>query len=150
MTEDEQAAIRGLREAVDGLASMVGGLTERVTTTEEMQRTLSDQQDVQQTQRRINGWLAASIIFDILLSIGFGFALVRIDSNAEAIDTVQDRTSNIVLCPLYALLVSQADALTPEDADENEDGVITPEEQATLDETVRVIREGYAALECRP
>lgn len=149
--------IRDLEDLTNRLIATVGDLAARVNTTQDMQSALAatmervEQQQKQQTsQRRINQWLGAVMVMIICLSGAVVFALYRIDQNADKIGAVSDRTSNRVLCPLYGLLVSQIEGLPANAADEDGDGTVTSDEQAALDETVRVIREGYAALDCAP
>ena len=155
---DEEAHDNAMDEGIAALAdtssrliAAVEDLGERLNTTERMQKQLTTQQNElretqrsQRTQRGINMALAISLIFDIILSVAVGFGYFRIDGNAQDISEIQDRTSRQVLCPLYQLLVDQSQAVTPEELEE-----LSEKEKEEFKETVRVITQGYQALDCQ-
>lgn len=154
---DTAAGIRVLEESTQQLIAAVEAMGVRLNTAQEMQTALAatmgrveEQQKQQANQKRFNQWLMVLLSLIIALAAGLGFALYRIDQNNQQIKDVQDRTSNSVLCPLYGLLVDQIADLPANAADEDDDGVVTPQEKAELDRTIRVIRQGYSALGCAP
>jgi hypothetical protein len=65
----------------------------------------------------------------------------EIDNNAKKIEEVQMRTSDEVLCPLYALLVNILQHPLPGRVD-------TPEERKANGDALSVILQGYNALDC--
>lgn len=147
MTSDETP---DLAEAVDRLAGLVQALSVRLDVTQDMQKDLKATMDAQNTQRRVNRWLTVLMTLIVMLALVVVYVLYRVDQNADSIGDIQDRTSSQVLCPLYGLLVAQIETAPSDAADDDGDGVVTDAEQASFDATVRVIRDGYAALDCRP
>jgi hypothetical protein len=151
-----EQGLRNLGSSTERLIALVADLAARVDTAQEVQSTLSEtvkkaerlQRD-QSSQRRFSRWLAASIALDLMLTVGMGLGLDRVNANSDRIDSIQERTSGRVLCPLYELLVAQVENAPKDAADDDDDGNITAQEQAEYDRTVKVIRDGYAALECR-
>lgn len=77
------------------------------------------------------------------LSLGavLGWAVVKIDNNADHIEDLQTRTSSEVLCPLYGLFVQSVENPRPEQVD-------TPEERKRFEEAKTIILNGYAQLGC--
>lgn len=143
------AGLRALEETSMKLIGAVQEMSKRLNTTESMQRELATQQEeLKRTQERvsqqkgINIALGLSIILDIVLSVAIGFGYVSIDNNADQITTVQERTSDQVLCPLYELFItSLKNPPRPELVD-------TPEERKQRKEAKRTILASYAVLEC--
>ena len=161
MTEDEHndamdEGLRSLGAQTDRLVAAVTAMSERLNTTEEMQRDLAATMRQQKTQgqrqtalRRVISVVAVSLALDLALTLGLAYVGWRVDHNSDRISGIQERTSSRVLCPLYEILVAQVDSAPSDAADDDGDGKVTPEEQAEFDRTVKVIRDGHKALECR-
>lgn len=150
MTEEHpmDSGIRALESTTARLIDAVTDMSKRLNTTERISRQLQRQQEelareqaATTRQGRINAWLALSIALDIALSLIIGLGFFRIDSNADRIDHIQDRTSNEVLCPLYGIFLASIENPRPEQVD-------TPEERARFEAAAKTIRDGYSALEC--
>lgn len=144
------SGIRALEATSQKLIGAVQEVSKRLNTTEKMQRDLATQQedlaqaqDKLSQQRGINIALGLSLIFDVLLSVLIGFGYLRIDTNAAEIGQVQERTSDQVLCPLYALFItSLKNPPRPELVD-------TPEERRQRAEAKKTILNSYVVLECK-
>ena len=142
------AALSDLEQTSNRLIGAVQDMATRLNTAERVQLQLQAQQNAieeqqasTKTQRKINGWLMISIALDVLLSIGMGFGLIRI--NADRIDYVQTRTSDQVLCPLYAIFLASVAHPRPVLVD-------TPEKKASFEKAAATIRQGYVTLGCVP
>lgn len=131
-----------LATAVERLAGLVQELSERLDVTQQMQDDLTATMARGTLQRRINKW--AAVIMALILALA-----VAVGVNAYRLGQVQERTSNAVLCPLFALFVASVETPNPAAADADGDGTVTPAEQGKFDAAVQVIRDGFAALDCR-
>ena len=149
MTKNDPNSIAELDATTRRLLRAVTDMGARVNTTQEMQAALASTMRRVERQQGLNRWLVGVVALILALGAGFAYSVYRIDDNADTLREVQDRTSNTVLCPLYSLFLAQTADLPPDAADSNEDGTVTPEEQAQMEQTVRVIQEGYAALNCQ-
>lgn len=144
-----EALMRELIGKIDGFSSRLA-ITEEIVAGQEATRAgLEDAKAAQRRQRRTNRLLIGLAASNALLFVATTVLGVAVWNNARHIGEVQDRTSNAVLCPLYGLFVAQIAAAPPESADANRDGVVTAEEQDRWDQSVQVISDGYAALDCR-
>lgn len=96
-------------------------------------------------QRNMIWALAASVLLDILLSLGTAAAFVIADRNAdriaeltERLNTSQTTTRQQALCPLYTLMKDSY----------SEAGRKAAPDPEKYDNAYRVIQQGYDALKC--
>lgn len=102
-------------------------------------------------RKRSIRWAFATIAADLLVtSIGLFIWHAQADTNRKIQESLkatyvtqqqQAQTRSKVLCPLYAVLLSAA-------LDPSRTAALSPQQKATLDANVRVIRDGYATLGC--
>lgn len=137
--------MEALHNSTVALEKAVLTLTDRVTITEDTQRTLAK---TQQRQTRNQRLLTLSLVIDLALSVFALFLLDRVADNSARLDEVQQRTSNEVLCPLYVLFIGSIESGDSAAADANRDGKVTAKEQAAYTDAITVIRDGYDALDC--
>lgn len=168
MVDQEPAAeggdIAALVQQTDRLASNVQQLTARLAASEEIQATLEDavtaigrQARRNTSQGRFNKWVTGVAIALVALACVLGYLIYLVNANANGISDsnadvreLQTRTSDRVLCPLYGLFLDLSESAPPGAADENGDGVVTEAEQRKQDKAIRVIRDGYQLLGCKP
>lgn len=149
MTDDPlDEGIRQLGLTSERLISAVGDMSKRLNTTERMaadlakqQAELAQQQNAMQRQGKINGWLALSLVLDVVLSLALAYAATRIDHNSDRIEAVQERTSREALCPLYGLFLRSVENPRPDQID-------TAEKRALFEQAARTIRDGWSSLGC--
>lgn len=99
------------------------------------------------TNRRMIWTLAVSVLLDIALSVGLGFALAVYHENSERISTLTQRLDTAqtiqrrnALCPLYDLFLA---------AENPKARAAYPQGPAAYDRAFAVIHQGYAALDCQ-
>ncbi|MFF0183565.1 hypothetical protein [Streptomyces sp. NPDC005244] len=98
-----------------------------------------------QSNRRLIWLMIMGFALTAALTVGFGVALVRVDSNANRItelttrlDIAQTATRRGAFCPLYQLLLQSKSAKAREAADDPE----------AYDHSFEVIEDGYKTLKC--
>lgn len=150
MSDDMNSMLRELEETSNRLVSSVSEVSTRLNTAERMQRELAEQQRLMRrqqkhtrTQRGVNLALSASLVLDLVLSVLIGFGFLRVDSNADKIQQIQQRTDNEVLCPEKRFWLSLLDR-TPERPDD------TPEQIRTRTDFRRLLNESVDTLNCPP
>ena len=137
----DSEALAALEETSERLVAAVSGLATRLSVTETLagelktqQETLASQDDRASRQGRLILGLIISFGLDIALTVAMGLGFVTINS-------LQHRTSDEVLCPLYGIFIESVNHPRPDQID-------TPEKKAAFDTAAETIRRGYAALKC--
>lgn len=142
--------IGALTAQAERLAGTVADLNARITTSEDTQTNLAKALKHNTSQETFNKAMLVVASAFVLYAVIMGFVIYRVDTNANKIADLQTRTSDKVLCPLYSVFVASMDNAGPLAGDSNRDGKVTPAERERYENAVRVIREGYGILECKP
>lgn len=121
------SAIRDLEQSVEELAKK----------TDYQQRIIN--QTVIRSRRILKAVVIALIAIVIVIFCGIALLAMGVRRD-DRIDTIQDRTSNEVLCPLYEVFIKSLDAPPPPDQ--------TPQEAENRADADKVIRNGYVTLQC--
>lgn len=106
-------------------------------------RDLTAEMKVQNQRGKANRrWIYVVVLGLIINAVIIGIMIAVIDgvqSNSDRIEQVQTRTSNNVLCPLYALILQSY----------NPNGPTAKVDPAGYEKTFQIIRTGYTTLECK-
>lgn len=139
--------LQRLEETSNSLVTAIHELTKRIAITEALQTQLQEQHTELAKQslsigdtKRLNRILLASVLLDLLLSVALGAGFLQVNSNTDNINDIQNRTSNEVLCPQYALWLNLLKQ--PPDKPRSKQ----QEEQAKL--FLKTFEEGYKTLNC--
>jgi ferric-dicitrate binding protein FerR (iron transport regulator) len=90
------------------------------------------------TTRRMIFAVAISLALDVILSLGLLFAVTSVQHVSDRLDTQQTTSRQKALCPLYQLFLDSQSAA----------GRAAAPDPVKYDQSFKVIREGYTALEC--
>ncbi len=93
--------------------------------------------------RRMIKAMAFTLAGLLLCMIGVGFVGYETMAQQQEISTVQDRTSDKVLCPLYGAFLAAKDNPIPDNIKNN------PKQIEEREAAFKVIDAGYAELECK-
>jgi hypothetical protein len=120
-----------LAEQTRELLQAVSSLTERVESVDQQLEKVNE--DIYASVRRIKMIVAGLVVGGLISLSAIGYAIY----NSNKIDTVQRRTSNEVLCPLYKLFL---DSYNP--------SAQPPEKRQAYEDAFNVIKRSYDVLNC--
>lgn len=131
MTADDPLPGNALVKAVNRLETSINHLARR-----------SDVQEESLKRNRMVLRIAlVGLALDLALTVVCAALFAKADTNSEQIQSVQDRTSSEVLCPLYQVFLDSMRINTPP---ANQ----TPEQAEFRAESMRTIQHGYDILKC--
>lgn len=139
---DDSALAEETRELKDRVTQLAQGILE-LTNSGSLGATVSQlatRAELAERRSKRNWQVLIGIV--VMSLIGLATTVVLI-INTNRINEVQARTSNEVLCPLFALFVSGYDP-------KKRDALPTKEQRDQYENAYGVLRRGYASLGCSP
>lgn len=134
------ASTRSLEKGVLGLLERLQTASQFQAGLEKAQHTLKGQAGQFVTQGKVNRLVKWAILTMAVVLVLFGYLLIRVNNNSSKI--------NDTSCGLYQMFDRQIQGSGPDAADDNEDGTVTPEEQAEYDIIVAFVKDSLVRLDC--